>query len=53
MGIEGRGQHGAFAGEEKNGFLGSLARIGDVERGLGAVYLAVGYHSTVRLSGLP
>lgn len=32
---ERRGQHGDFAEEERNGFLGGLARIGDVERCLG------------------
>lgn len=50
---ERRGQHGDFAEEERNGFLGGLARIGDVERCLGAIYLAVVYHSPIRLSGLP
>lgn len=48
-----RGQHGDFTGEEKNGFLGDLARIRALERCLGAIYLAVGCHFTTRLSGLP
>lgn len=32
---ERRGQHGYFAGEERNGFLGGLTSIGDVERYFG------------------
>ena len=32
---ERRGQHGYFAGEERNGFLGGLTSTGDVERYFG------------------
>lgn len=40
-----RRPHGDFAGEERNGFLGDLARIEDVERCFGTLDLAVGHHS--------
>lgn len=50
---EGSGQQGDFAGNERNGFFGGLSRIEDVERCLGAIYLAVGYQSPAGLSGLP
>lgn len=42
-----------FAGDERNGSLGVLARIEDVERCFGAIYLDVDCRSTVGLSGLP
>lgn len=42
-----------LTGDQINGSLGDLARIEDVERCFGAIYLAVGHHCTVELSGLP
>lgn len=51
---EDRRPRGDFAGEERDGFLGDLARIEDVERCFGTLDLAVGHHSSTKgLPGLP
>lgn len=38
--------------EERDDFLGGLARTEDTELCFGAIFLNVGYHSTVGLPGL-